>query len=80
MTQVRVILCQVMAARTSAFVAEEVGEWAREIDRGISSASVYRALSDLVAAGLLAEIEAPSERRRYALVLLETNQGHLEPI
>lgn len=65
MTVVREIICRSIANRNSAFVAEELWQEARKHDRGISMASVYRALVDLVEAGLLREIHGPSEQRSF---------------
>jgi Fur family ferric uptake transcriptional regulator len=65
MTIVRRIICQSIAARDSAFVAEEMWQEARKHDRGISMASVYRTLTDLIEARLLREIHGPSEQRSF---------------
>lgn len=65
MTIVRRIICRSIAARDSAFVAEEMWQEARKHDRGISMASVYRTLADLIEAGLLREIHGPSEQRSF---------------
>ena len=65
MTPVREMLCRAIEGSEGAFIAEELLERARKLDRGISSASVYRALSDLVEAGLLREIRGPREMRSF---------------
>jgi len=65
MTIVRKIICHCIADRSSAFVSEELWEVARKQDRGISMASVYRTLTDLVEAGLLREIHGPSQQRAF---------------
>ncbi|WP_338285376.1 transcriptional repressor [Luteolibacter sp. LG18] len=65
MTPVREMLCRAIEHSEGAFVADELLERARKLDRGISSASVYRALSDLVEAGLLREIRGPRDQRSF---------------
>lgn len=65
MTPVREVICKSIADRNEPFVADELLELARKLDRGISSASVYRTLSDLVEAGLLKEIRGPRDQRSF---------------
>jgi Fur family transcriptional regulator, ferric uptake regulator len=65
MTVVRRIICQAIAGRESAFVAEELWQEVKKQDRGIAMASVYRALADLLAASLLREIHGPREQRSF---------------
>src|SRR6478735_10249741 len=65
MTVVREIICQSITARDSAFVAEELWQEARKQDPGISMASIYRTLTDLVEAGLLHEIHGPRDQRSF---------------
>ncbi|MGC4013841.1 MAG: transcriptional repressor [Luteolibacter sp.] len=78
MTPVREVLCRAIVASEKAFVAEELLERARKLDRGISCASVYRALSDLVEAGLLREIRGPRDQRSFvAAGLPQAPVGHV---
>ena len=65
MTVVRRIICQTIADHELAFTAEELWHDVKKQDRGISMASVYRALADLVEAGLLREIHGQREQRSF---------------
>jgi Fur family transcriptional regulator, ferric uptake regulator len=65
MTVVREIICRSIAVRDTAFVADEIWNEARKQDRGISIASIYRTLADLIQAGMLREIHGPSDERSY---------------
>jgi Fur family ferric uptake transcriptional regulator len=78
MTVAREIICQSIAGRDTAFVAEEIWNEARKQDRGISIASIYRALADLVQAGLLREIHGPRDERSYVKsTSTAATSGHL---
>lgn len=71
MTPVREVLCRVIVDSEKAFVADELLDRARKLDRGISCASVYRALSDLVEAGLLREIRGERDQRSFVMAGLK---------
>jgi Fur family ferric uptake transcriptional regulator len=78
MTVVREIICQSIATRGSAFVAEEMWQEVRKYDPGISITSVYRTVADLVEAGLLHEIRGPREQRSFVKsTSAEASTGHL---
>jgi Fur family ferric uptake transcriptional regulator len=78
LTVVREIICQSIAVRESAFVAEDIWNEARKQDRGISIASIYRTLADLIQAGLLREIHGPRDERSYVKSASTTaTSGHL---
>ena len=66
-TQVRDVLCRVIAGEASPFTAEELLAKARKVDRVISYASVYRTLGSLVEAGLLREAPGARDNRCYTL-------------
>jgi Fe2+/Zn2+ uptake regulation proteins len=66
-TQVRDVLCRVIAAEADPFTAEELLAKARKVDRLISYASVYRTLASLVESGLLREAPGAREHRCYTL-------------
>ncbi len=65
MTVVREIICRSINSQNSDFDAEELWQVARKIDRGISMASIYRTLTDLVEADLLREIHGPRDQRAF---------------
>ncbi|MCF3649297.1 Fur family transcriptional regulator [Synoicihabitans lomoniglobus] len=67
-TQVRDVICKVVAERPALFTAEQLHPLARAVDRGISLASIYRTLSDLCAFGLLHESRGAHDERCYAVV------------
>lgn len=78
MTVVREMICRVVGERGAAFVAEELWQEVRRIDPGISMASIYRSLTDLVEAGLLREIRGPSDQRSFVKTDSPTaTSGHL---
>ncbi|MES2922206.1 MAG: transcriptional repressor [Verrucomicrobiota bacterium] len=78
MTVVRQIICQTITGRESTFVAEGLWNEARKHDRGISMASVYRTLTDLVEAGLLREIHVPGDQRSFVKsASTAATSGHL---
>lgn len=66
-TQVRDVLCRVIAEEEAPFTAEELLAHARKVDRLISYASVYRTLGSLVEAGLLREAPGARDNRCYTL-------------
>lgn len=77
-TVVREIICRSIADRSSAFVAEELWQEARKYDPGISIASIYRTLTDLVQACLLREIHGPRDERSYVKsASTAATSGHL---
>ncbi len=53
MTPVRRVIAQVIAEKRGVFRAEDLLPLVRERDRGVSLASIYRALGDLARLGLL---------------------------
>jgi Fur family ferric uptake transcriptional regulator len=65
MTVVREMVCGAVVARPTAFVAEELWQEVRRKDPGISMASIYRTLTDLVEAGLLREIRGSRDQRSF---------------
>lgn len=65
MTVVREMICQAVDVRATAFIAEELWQDVRRKDPGISMASVYRTLTDLIEAGLLREIHGPRDQRSF---------------
>jgi len=67
-TQVREVICQVVAEQEVLFTAEKLLPLARAVDRGISLASIYRTLGDLVEFGLLHESRGAQDERCYAVV------------
>jgi Fur family transcriptional regulator, ferric uptake regulator len=78
MTVVREMICRSVTARESAFVAEELWQQVRRMDPGISMASIYRTLTDLVEAGLLREIRGPRDQRSFVKSdSPTTTSGHL---
>lgn len=78
MTVVRQIICQAIADWSNSFVAEELWQEVRKHDRGISSASIYRTLTDIVQAGLLREIHGPRDERSYVKsASTAATSGHL---
>ena len=78
MTVVREIICRSINTRNSDFVADELWREARKHDRGISVASIYRTLTDLVQAGLLQEIHGPREQRAFVKsASTSATSGHL---
>ena len=78
MTLVRKIICRSIAQRNSAFVADELWQDTRKHDRGISIASIYRTLTDLVQTGQLREIHGPRDERSYVKsASTAATSGHL---
>ena len=67
-THVREVICRVVAARSGLFTAEQLLPLAREVDRGISLASIYRTLGDLTEFGLLHESRGAQDERCYAVI------------
>lgn len=67
-TPVRAIIANVVSAHPGLFTAEQLLPLARSVDRGISQASIYRTLADLVDFGLLHESRGISDERCYAVV------------
>ena len=65
MTVVRERICNAVTARKAAFIADELWHEVRKMDPGISMASIYRTLTDLVEAGLLREIRGPRDQRSF---------------
>ncbi len=65
MTVVREIICRIITGWDGAFLSDELWGEARKIDPGISQASVYRTLRDLVKGGLLREIHGPEKHRSF---------------
>ncbi len=65
LTFVRRVICDCTARREAAFTADDLWTECRKIDHGISIASVYRTLVDLVQAGLVREIPRPNEQRLF---------------
>lgn len=65
MTVVREMICRELGERSSAFTADELWQEVRKKDPGISMASIYRTLTDLVEAGLLREIRGPRDQRSF---------------
>jgi Fur family ferric uptake transcriptional regulator len=68
MTPVREILCKAIVKGAPTFTAEDLLDRGRKLDRGISSASVYRTVADLVVAGLLREIRNHRDQRSFIVV------------
>jgi Fur family ferric uptake transcriptional regulator len=78
MTVVREIICRSIADRSTAFIADELWVEVRKHDRGISIASIYRTLTDLVQAGLLREIHGPRDERAFVKsASTAATSGHL---
>lgn len=78
MTVVREVICQSISHRESAFTAEELWLEVRKQDPGISMASIYRTLTDLVEADLLREIHRPRDQRSFVKSgLAAAASGHL---
>ncbi len=78
MTVVREIICRSIADRKAAFIADELWEDVRKIDRGVSIASIYRTLTDLSQAGLLREIHGPQDERSFVVAgSTAASAGHL---
>jgi Fur family transcriptional regulator, ferric uptake regulator len=78
MTVVREIICKAIATRDSAFVTEDLWKEVRKHDPGISMASVYRTVADLLEAKLLQEIRGPREHRSFVKSgSAEAATGHL---
>ena len=60
------------------FTAEELLEWAREIDRSVSRATVYRTLPLLTESGLVREMDFGKDRRFYdPNYALHPNHNHI---
>lgn len=57
MTSQRLAIFDAAVGRTEHFTAEDLLEFAREIDESVSRATVYRALPILVASGVLREVD-----------------------
>ncbi|NJM36602.1 MAG: hypothetical protein HC845_01305, partial [Akkermansiaceae bacterium] len=64
-TAVRKIICHSIFEQQQAFTADELWREARKQDRGISLASVYRTLTDLVRSQLVREIPGPRDQRLF---------------
>lgn len=79
MTPVREILCRAIFKGATTFTAEDLLDRGRKLDRGISSASVYRTVADLVVAGLLREIRNQRDQRSFVVVedAAQTPVGHV---
>jgi len=69
-TEVRDILCRVLASAETPLNAEELLQEARRIDRAIALASVYRTLGHLEEAGLLRVVPGPRDLRCYMVAEL----------
>jgi Fur family ferric uptake transcriptional regulator len=65
LTYVRRLICERTALSETPFTADDLWSETRRTDQGISIASVYRTLADLVEAGLLREIPRPGEQRMF---------------
>ena len=65
LTFVRRVICDCVEQQTSLFSSEELWKQCRKIDIGISMASVYRTLVDLLDAGLLKEITRANDQRLF---------------
>ncbi len=66
-TEVRDVICRVIASSESPLTAEELLTDARKVDRVISLASVYRTLADLEEAQLLRAVPGPRGLRCYQI-------------
>ncbi len=67
LTIVRRTVCEVIAAQSEPFTADDLLIAVRQVKRGISVASIYRTLGDLVAFGLLQQSPTASTGFRYVV-------------
>lgn len=65
LTVVRRAVCDVIARQTGPFTAERLLPQVRDVERGVSLASVYRTLGDLVDFGLLHESRGQGNEHCY---------------
>ena len=65
LTFVRRVICDCVEQQASLFTAEDLWRESRKIDAGISMASVYRTLVDLLEAGLLRDIVRSNDQRIF---------------
>ncbi len=68
LTVVRRAVCEVIGAQTLPFTAEGLLPQVRAVERGVSLASVYRTLGDLVEFGLLHESRGHGNEHCYTAV------------
>jgi Fur family transcriptional regulator, ferric uptake regulator len=65
LTFVRRVICDCVELQSSLFSSEALWRECRKVDHGISMASVYRTLVDLLESGLLREIASSNDQRLF---------------